>query len=265
MFGEATEIQFDGKSSSDFDLKLVSLTKESLGVANMGGIPLLIEEAKIKRNPKPLFFGAETGEKLKFTMILLHIPKDSHIQNDNKLTPQSLGAVSKWLFQREYKELKILNQDYSNIVFNCIMQNPQNVEGYGDIYGFSIDVICDRPYGIRKQSITKTVSSSLTFNLRNLGFETDYIKPEIEFTTSSSSMSIVNNTDDNNNFQFTGLNIGETVYVNNELGQIVSSTGLNRNQNFNFNWFKITPDYYNNITIVGNGTVTFRMEFPIPI
>jgi hypothetical protein len=78
-------------------------------------------------------------------------------------------------------------------------------------------------------------------------------------------MSIVNNTDGNNNFQFTGLNIGETVYVNNELGQIVSSTGLNRNQNFNFNWFKITPDYYNNITIVGNGTVTFRMEFPIPI
>ena len=77
-------------------------------------------------------------------------------------------------------------------------------------------------------------------------------------------MSIRNNTDNNNIMTFTGLNAGETIYVNNQREEIISSTGLNRNNNFNFNWFKLTEDYYNSITITGTGTVTFKLEFPIP-
>jgi hypothetical protein len=258
------EFQYDGKSSNDFNLKIVKFSDTGLRGAELIGIPLEIEEQKIKNNPKPFFYGVQIAEKLQFKIQIVVLPEDSGILNENPLTPHTAGAISKWLFKKEYKEFKIIDTDYSNIVYNCIFQNPRRIELGMGTYGFELDVTCDRPYGYRKQTITRNVSASSTFNLKNLGYTNDYIKPEIEFTTSTSTMSIRNNTDNGRDFKFTGLSNGETIYVNNEREEIVSSTGLNRNGNFNFNWFRIVPDYYNNITITGTGTVTFRIEFPMP-
>jgi len=253
------EFQYAGKSSSDFGLKIVKFDGGGLGAENIG-IPLQIEETKIKRNPKPLFFGVETMPKLSFKLQLVYIKDD--FGNNEKISRGAMGAISKWLFKREYNEFKIIDTDYSNIIYNCIFQNPKQIEISNYPIGIEVDVICDRPYGFRRQSITKNVSGSLTFNLKNLGFDNDYIYPEIQFTTSS-SITITNNTD-SNSFGFTGLDTNETVYVDNRRQEIVSDTGNNRNSNFNFNWFRITPDYYNNITITGTGTVEFRIEFPQP-
>jgi hypothetical protein len=261
---KACEFQFDGKSSNDFNLKIVKFSSRNSGGAELIGIPLEIEEARIRNNPKPFFYGVQVGDKLKFTIQVAYLPENGLVASENLLTQHTAGAISKWLFKKKYAEFKIIDTDYSNIVYNVIFQNPRRIEVGNAPYGFEIDVVCDRPYGYRKQSISYNVSGSLTFNLKNLGYINEDIKPEIEFTTSGSTMSVRNNTDNNNNFQFTGLTSGETVYVNNEREEIVSSLGLNRNQNFNFNWFKIVPDYYNNITITGTGTVTFRIEFPMP-
>lgn len=257
---KALEFQYDGKSSNDFGLKIVNFSGGGgVGTDNIG-IPLSIEEQKIKRNPKPFFYGVEVTPKLSFKIQLAYLPSNGL---DGSLLPrQTLGAISKWLFKREYKEFKIIDTDYSNIIYNCMFQNPKQIEVGNSPYGLELDVICDRPYGFRRQTITKVVNTSLTFNIQNIGFDNDFIYPEIEFTTSG-SISIKNNTD-NNTFTFTGLGVNETVYVNNQRQEIISSTGLNRNSNFNFKWFRLTPDYYNNITITGTGTVIFRIEFPLP-
>lgn len=257
------EFQYDGKSSSDFGLKIARL--DGVGVnTDMIGIPLEIEEDKIKRNPKPFFFGVEVSPKLTFPLQLIYIPPKNEGVIGSEMSRGEMGAISKWLFKREYKEFKIIDSDYSNITYYAMFQNPRQIEFGFQTFGIEVDVICDRPYAIRKQTISKTVNGSLTFNLKNLGFDNDYIYPEIEFTTSN-SISIRNNTDNNNQMTFTGLSTNETVYVNNLRQEIISSTGLNRNQNFNFKWFRITPDYYNSITITGTGTVTFRIEFPVPV
>lgn len=255
------EFQYDGKSSNDFSMKIVNFGGGGGVNTDNIGIPLEIEEDKIKRNPKPFFYGVEVTPKLSFKLQLAYIPNDGAGQEI--LSRPTLGAISKWLFKREYKEFKIIDTDYSNIIYNCMFQNPRQIEVGNSPYGIEVDVICDRPYGIRKQIITKTSTGSLTFNIQNIGFDNDYIYPEVEFTASS-TMSVRNNTDNNNTFAFTGLGTSETIYVDNRRQEIISSTGLNRNSNFNFNWFRITPDYYNSITIIGVGTVTFRIEFPMP-
>lgn len=260
---KACEFQYDGKSSNDFDLKIVEFSSRSSGGAELIGIPLEIEEARIKNNPKPFFYGVQTGDKLKFTIQIAHLPDNGLAANKNQLTQHTVGAISKWLFKRQYSEFKIIDPDYSNIVYNAIFQNPRRIEVGKGLYGFEIDVICDRPYGYRKQTITRQVVGSATFNIKNLGYSQDYLLPEIQFTAST-SFSIRNNTDNNNTATFTGLASNETIYFNNARQEIISSTGLNRNNNFNFKWFRLTPDYYNSITITGTGSVEFRFEFPMP-
>lgn len=261
---KACEFQYDGKSSSDFNLKIVGFGGSKSSGAELIGIPLSIEEAQVKNNPKPQFFGTQIDGKLKFQIQLAHLVDNGLSANENVLTQHTTGAISKWLFKREYKEFKIIDPDYSNIVYNCIFQNPRRIEVGNGLYGFELDVTCDRPYGFRKQTLSFNIVGSSTFNIKNLGYAQDNLFPEIEFVTNSTSMSIRNNTDGNNEMTFTGLSTGETVYINNDRQEIVSSTGLNRNSNFNFKWFKLTTDYYNSITITGTGTVTFRFEFPMP-
>lgn len=261
----ACEFQFNGKSSSNFDLKIVSFSSRgSGGGAELIGIPLQIEEVKIKNNPKPFFLGTQIDGKLSFTIQIAYMPENGKSQNDNTLTQHMVGAISKWLFLNDYAEFKIINDDYSNLVYNCIFQNPKRIEIANGLYGFEIEGVCDRPWGIRRHTITQVVNGSKTFNIKNLGYLSDYIYPEIEFTTTLSAMSIKNSTDNNNTMAFTGLSGGETIYINNSREEIISSLGVNRNPNFNFNWFRLTSDYYNSITVVGTGTVTFRFEFPIP-
>lgn len=256
--------QFNGKSSKDFNLNIVNFDGSGLKT-DMIGIPLEIEEAKIKRNPKPFFFGTEVKQKLEFKLQLGYIKSNKITGVNEYLSRGELGAISKWLFKKEYKEFKIIDKDYSNIIYNVIFQNPKQIEIADIPYGIEVDVVCDRAYGIRKQTIIKSVGGSLEFNLKNLGFYDNHILPEIEITaTQSGDISIKNITDDDNTMTFTNLNAGEIVYVNNQTHDIISSLGINRNENFNFNWFRITPDYYNRVVITGNATVEFRIVFPMP-
>jgi hypothetical protein len=259
------DFQYDNKSSLDFNLKILNFGGGDK--SDSIGIPLTIEDTKIKRNPKPFFFGVETVPNLSFSLTLVYLNENGKSSNENYLNRGELGTIIKWLSKREYKEFRILDSDYSNIIYKCMFQNFRQVEIGNVPYAIEVDVICDRPYGYRKQSITKAVSGSSTFNLQNIGFANAFVYPEVEITNGviTPNVTITNITDDNNAFTFTGLDNNEVVYVNNQRQEIISSTGLNRNSLFNFNWFRLTPDYYNSISVTGTCSVTFRFEFPMPV
>lgn len=259
---KVVDFQYDGKSSTDFSLKLVNFSGGGMNTDSTG-ISYEIEDQKIKRIDKSFFYGVEATPKLSFKVQIAYIPSDN---SQELITPQSMGAIVKWLCQGEYKELKVIDTDYTNIIYNCMLQNPKKIEIGNIPYGLEFDVTCDRPYAIHRQTITKTVNGTTTFPIRNIGFSNNYIYPEVEFTLTgvSTGITIINNTD-SRTFAFSGLNTNETVYVNNQRQEIISSLGLNRNPNFNFNWFRIKKDYNNSITINGTATVTFRIEFPMPI
>lgn len=260
---KVVDFTYDSKSSRDIGLKIVNFSSGGMDTDSIG-IPFEIEETKIKRNPIPLFYGVEVTPKLSFKLQLAYLPDG--LEGQNLITRQTMGAISKWLFKREYKLFKIMDTDYTNIVYNCMFQNPKQIQIGNIPYGIEVDVICDRPYGFYPKTISKNIVTSQSFIIRNEGFDNDYILPEIQFTTGATTnqLTITNITDNNKQMIFTGLNPNETIYINNRTQQIISSTGLNRNSNFNFSWFRITPAYDNQISIVGTSTVEFRIEYPMP-
>ena len=101
------DFQYDGKSSADFEMKIVNFS--GTGVSNTPlGIPYVIEEQKIKRNAKPCFFGVEATPKLTFPLQIAYIPENGKNQNQNILGRGELGAIFKWLLRTEYHEFKII-------------------------------------------------------------------------------------------------------------------------------------------------------------
>lgn len=260
---KALDFTYDGKSSTDYGLVLASLSKSGTE-ENSIGVPFLIEEAKNRRNPKPYFYGVEVTPKLSFVVEMFYISPDP---NKPELTRQTIGSMIKWLLKKEYKEFKVIDEDYSNIVYNCIFTEPQQIQYSNGTYGLKMTAVCDRPYGYRKQIISKNVVGTTTFSMSNYGFDNDFIYPEVEITMGAGggNIEIINNSDGGNNFKFTGLAGGEVVYVDNTRQEILSGNSLNRNSNFNFKWFRIAPQYTNSITINGTATVMFRIEFPMPL
>lgn len=260
---KAVDFQYDGKSSTDFFLKIVNFSGGSDKTDSIG-FPIEIEDEKIKRIDKPFFYGVEITPKLSFKLQIAYLPPDNQ---QELITRQTMGTITKWLCQTTYRELKVIDIDYSNMIYNCMIMNPRQIEIGNVPYGLEFDVICDRPYAIYRQTITKTITGASSFIIKNIGFGNRNILPEVEFTLTGAGtdISIVNNSDGGRTFTFTGLSAGETVYVNNQREEIKSSTNLNRNTNFNFNWFRIVPAYNNQINVNGSCIVTFRIEFPMPM
>lgn len=260
---KSLDFTYDGKSSTDYGLVLASLGKSGTGTAPLG-VPFIIEEAKVKSNPKPFFYGVEVGPKLSFEVEMIYISPDP---NKPELTRQTIASILKWLLKKEYKEFRVIDEDYSNIIYNCIFTEPEQIQYDNSTYGLKFTVVCDRPYGFRKQTITKQITTSGTINISNLGFYNDDIYPEIEIQMGAGggNISLVNTSDGNRNFAFTGLAGNEIVYVNNQRQEIYSSNSVNRNTNFNFNWFRIAPKPVNAIAVTGTATITFRIEFPMPM
>lgn len=260
------DFTYDGKSSTDIGLKLVKFDGSGIATDSVA-VPLEIEDTKIKRIDKPFFFGVEATPKLSFKIQLAYLPDNGKSSTENYLTPQTFGAITRWLTRREYKEFKIIDCDYTNVIYKCMFQNPKKIEIGNYPIGIELDVICDRPYGYYSQTISKTVNGTTTFNYQNVGFLDVPIYPILEITMGATGGTalIQNNTDSNKQTTFTGLSANEVVNVDMQKQIIVSSTGLNRNSNFNFNWFRVMPQYYNSITLTGIFTVKFKTEFPMPV
>jgi hypothetical protein len=95
-----------------------------------------------------------------------------------------------------------------------------------------------------------------------------YYYPIFEFTLTGDSTDVIfrNLSDGGRELTFTGLNQGETIYIDNMRGEIISSTGLPRLSKCNRKWFRLTTGV-NRIQIITNGTgginLTTEMKFPI--
>jgi phage-related protein len=73
---------------------------------------------------------------------------------------------------------------------------------------------------------------------------------ELKTTINNNSIRIINKSDNNRAFEFTGLQGGETLFVDNQKKIIRSSTGLNRLSNFNKKFFRLHRGV-NELQIIG--------------
>jgi len=252
---------FDGELSTSYNVLLVDDLKSSktksfdFGLSNTS----IIEES-IPRKEIPYFLGIDTSP-IKMDILI--------IKDDNtEFSKTELFNLKKWLMKRTYS--KFISNDDMDIYYNVIFTNPEKVLIGGNKVALSFTMRMDAPYGYITEVVsshTVTTSSSTTITTALSNYDKNYSNIEIEFTTATgvSDISIENTSDDGRITTFTGLDAGETIYINNKRKELLSDTGLNRFSNFNLTWFRLLPNQINNITITGSCDITFRYSLPILI
>ena len=224
---------------------------------DMTALSYTIIEEKIHRNPKPYYYGVEEDNKLQFEMtIFREIPLDRYDE----------GAIAKWLFNKQYNDLTIIQDDLNGIYYRCMFLNPRKVQFANKPYAIKFDVVCDSPYAWTEE-ITKefTVNSTATtLSLYSPSTVNDYLYPKLEIITSSSttSFSLYNMTDsDTREFKFSGLQTSQTITVDNNLGIITSNKNAS-SQNFSKKWFRLLPED-NVLKATGACTLKVIAKYPI--
>lgn len=220
------------------------------GVINSNaGANVELFKTTIYRRPVPYLYGVSQSEVLEFPIT---------ITCPTFMDGGTRAVVERWLFgTTSYKKLQIQQCDLDGSYFNCFLTNPESIYAGNLHRGFSCTVVCDSPWAWDfPRTLAKTYGGggmvSDSFSFYNLSGNNDYIYPEVEFTTNGigTSISIVNASDDNRTFSFTGINNNETITVDNDRQIITSSTGSLRLSKFNKKFFRLKSGK-NSLTVAG--------------
>lgn len=182
--------------------------------------------------------------------------------------------VEKWLFHRSgYRKLYIdptcgeddttetINGEKKRLYLNCIMLNPERIEGNGGIVGYKFTIVCDSAMAWQdnvslRYSLGGGSSSTITVNV-NTDLE-DYIYPKVTIKTSGSDLQIVNQTDSSSRItSFTGLTSG--------IEFIMNGNGVNYISGDNYLKFKDRNfvrllDGSNKLSISGASSITLEFQ-----
>lgn len=214
-----------------------------------------IIEKKVPGRTKPYFQGVEHSP-LQFNLTLYF---------QDGFTDSDLDDVKRWLDINTYEEFYFLNNPDRRYI--CMMVGGSNLnhngsgQGYittqwrmNDAYAYSpeyLDNVLD---------FSNNVSGNATFTFENKGDIN--LAPECWISmVGSGNVSITNNSNNGEIFQFTGLADGETVYVSNEDEQIVSSIpGVYRYDNFNDTYLNMVYGV-NHLVVDGTCKLQFRYRY----
>jgi len=253
-----TSFKFDDRESSEFG---VSIVRVSSGLINT---PYTSSKKILESHPNkvitPYFLGV-VHQPLSFSVTF-------SCDEQGVMYTTKLGELANWLFQDEYKPF--ISEDYPDKIYYCMAINKIDfmTNGVGDGY-FTVNFRCRDAFGWTHPKINtfdlsdNTGTESIEIeNLSNVGASNHY--PIIEFVLqdTETDFSIKNNSDNGRTMTFTGLDVTESLYVDNQRKQIISNTGNYRYGEWNKIWFRLVKGV-NYIDITGKCIVTFRTQYPI--
>lgn len=243
----AKSFVYAGKVSEEYNLEIANIDGGGVTSNSSSGQVDIIKQMLFRR-PRPYFYGVYYSDSLVFPVSFF---------SPDEITAVDASQISSWLFGNlEYKDLAIIQPDMDSFYIRCIFTNPQTVRAGNVIVGFNCDCICDSQFAYEYEKTTtysfsgSPSGSPITFY--NFSDYQGYLNPTVEFTMSGSgNFSIVNTSDNNRAFTFTGLSGSEIVTVNNDLCIIESSLGVTRLSAFNKNFLRFVPGV-NRLTVTGN-------------
>ncbi len=146
--------------------------------------------------------------------------------------------IVKWLFDRvSYHKFEIMDKDYAGLYFNCYFTDSESLNYGMGCVGYKFKVVCDASWAWENQKTYTYSFTTLpsTVNFINSSDYEDYLYPQsvvITCGTTGGTISITNKDDNNYVVQFTGLVANEVITIT-DIGQILSSTGNSRIDNWN--------------------------------
>ena len=132
--------------------------------------------------------------------------------------------------------------EYAGMHFNCVFNEPDDYYIKAGTNGFNLTMTCDAGGAwsdAKTVTFTPTDGGTITVNNRSASY--DYLYPTVEFTLDGGTeFSIINTTDSvTREFKFTELADGETITVNGRTGEVMSSLGTIRVNNFNAHFLRL--------------------------
>jgi phage-related protein len=251
---------YDGVDSSYYDLKIVNFdtgTKDS--DAGSTSEPQL---KWIRRRTRAFSYGSIQNQSVSIEMT---IGREDIIYGDDR------NLIESWLLRKKFLPLQIMQDDLSYVVFNVQFTKAEN-KYIGNLQrGMTLHGVADSPFGFTSpKTYTKTFTSGGIENYSwNLFIDSadvdDYIYPSMVFVTNGlgTSFQLINSSDDNRTFLFTGLQSNEIMTVDNDLKLLSSNTGLLRSTNFiGKNWFRLKSGV--NALNVQGGISSLSITYSLP-
>lgn len=238
----------------DYDLMIYDIGEDKNEVASFGTKANIIEK-RILRKIQPIHFGVNLHEEpLEFKLIFGAF---------HPLDRFEFEAISLWLVQPDYCWLDIVENDLNHVRYRCLIRELTPIAVDWLPYSFQADIICDCPYSYSYPfSQSFNVNGSMTTTFYNESTMNEYFKPELTIVPRSSTIEVVNVTDNNRSTKFTGVPTANcTIYMDNNNGILTDkSGGVNLFPFFNMNFFRLLQGN-NQLKFTGNGTYTISGMF----
>lgn len=218
--------------SEIYNVSLVFLQNSYTNRPAGSGVEMITDT--IKRNARVLYLGASQAPQLEFPIeVVFEKPVDIF----------EFTQVKDWLGgEIQFRELQICSEYFNTFYFNCYIRLEEDLIYNGGYRGVRATVICDAPFAWEFQDeivypLDPNKNNTIFFN--NLSADSELLKPIIIFTMAKSGTFSITNIETGKITQFTGLNAGETVTLDNLNGFIESSLGIRRVKNFNKIFLKL--------------------------
>jgi len=172
----AKDFTYDGATLSS---KGYILCEFGNGSDTQAGSKISFSTVPVDKGQKFLMADAKYEECLTTT---LHICKDMcniSDQENLKLSPADVSALSRWLNKKAFKSMVFDATGWTDIIFEASF-NVSTVEIGGEIYGLELEMVTNRPFAT-KALTTKTMTfaaGSLSQSLLDDSDEIGYIYPD---------------------------------------------------------------------------------------
>jgi hypothetical protein len=251
----ALDFEYAGEASANYNLRVANFNNSMQNTSDIGP-KIDILEAKVKHKYAPYFLGVEVNSKLTFPLTLVY----SNENEQAAIHKQELARISRWLLKREYKQLKIIDEEYGSVVYNCIFTDMKRVDIGGFPYAIELTAVCSEPWGIVYKKIKKTITTSETMKLRNHS-STDFpIFPFLSVKMLSVGDFSIKNINTGVESILTSLSIDETFTIDFDRRLIFGDRNLY--ENFNFKWFSLENLSHNDVLITANAEIELTIPYP---
>lgn len=261
--------EYSGRSSEDYGLIVASINEsQSMAVSGSGAELITLFN---KRDDRRYYIDTKFDEAF--------LEYDMEVFSEEPLSVADQRAITKWLFyQRGFKtmyvtvaddcdneSIRTINSVEKRIHVNCILTDPEKIEGGDGIHGYRFKVNCDSPTGwVETVSQTFSINGANNNSSKNISVITDtdlneYVYPTVQIDMGSAGdCTIVNNTDSNTRMTtFKELATGTTLRMNGNTNFVTSGY---YSKFYDRNFIRLL-DGQNNLTVYGPvDSITFEWE-----
>ena len=251
------EFSFAGISSLMFDLMLYDIDGNGQENVPFGNRAEIVGTRTMNRI-HPLHFGVNYhAEPLQFKLVF---------GCDHAIDRYDMENISFWLTgHQDYQWLSIDQPDMAMVQFRCLITELTPLSFGWLPVAFEAQVICDCPYAYGfpfSKSYNVNGSSNILF--RNESSMREHFRPDLVFIPSgaSTSLTIVNHSDNDRTFQLDGIPSADCRVVVDNRNGILQDTkhGHNLYPGFNLNFFRLVHGD-NQLEVTGDGQLTISGRF----